>query len=420
LSCILDYIFGLYILQGLLLACIMLVVKKILITLSVLLVLVLATAGIVLYGRGYIFSFNNGVADLAGTGLLVATSNPDGAQVFVNGHLTTATNNTINLQPGSYNVRIFKEGYFPWEKNLIIEKGVVAKAEALLFPTAPKLESITNIGVNDPVMDPSRTKIAYAVSSQAVRKNGVYVLDMTSRPILTLQNSSSQIADDTTALFSKAKLSWAPDGSNLLASISAQNAVSSYLLGANTFNQSPSDITEILQSVNTNWKKLKSEKDKSMVDALPSKTKKIVAENFNVIAWSPDETKVLYQASESATLPIIITPRLIGSNSTSEKRKIEKDSIYVYDIKEDRNYKILGREETQVALTWFPDSKHLIYVHDQKVEIMEYDAKNITKVYAGPFLDSYVFPWPDGSKIIILTNLGNSDTSPNLYTISLK
>ena len=69
---------------------------------------------------------------------------------------------------------------------------------------------------------------------------------------------------------------------------------------------------------------------------------------------------------------------------------------------------------------WLPDSEHLIYVHDKNINIMEFDAANDTKIYAGPFLDKYVFPWPDSSKIVILTNLGNTNTPPNLYTISLK
>ena len=399
----------------------MLLMKKVLIAVSILAVLILATVAITLYGRGYRFSFSNGRADLSGTGLLVATSNPDGAQVFVNGHLTTATDNTINLQPGSYEVRIFKDGYFPWEKNLIIEKGVVVKAEALLFPTAPKLESITNIGVNNPVLDPSRTKIAYTVTSQAVRKNGVYVLDMTSRPILTLQSSSSQIADDTVSLFSKAILSWSPDGESLIASISAQGFTANYFLAAGSFNQSPSDVTETLTSVNSSWDKLKADRDKSLADGLSAKLRKTVSDNFNIMSWSADETKILYQASSSATLPIIRIPRLIGVNSTLEERNLEKDGIYVYDIKEDRNYKIHApTDKDQIFLTWFPDSKHLIYLHDKKIDIMEYDGANVTKIFAGPFTDSFVFSWSDNSRIVILTNLGNSDTFSNLYTISLK
>ena len=69
---------------------------------------------------------------------------------------------------------------------------------------------------------------------------------------------------------------------------------------------------------------------------------------------------------------------------------------------------------------WLSDSKHIIYVEKGKINIMDYDGINMTTVYAGPFIDHYVFPWPDGSKIVILTNLGNANTSPNLYTIGLK
>ena len=107
-------------------------------------------------------------------------------------------------------------------------------------------------------------------------------------------------------------------------------------------------------------------------------------------------------------------------------RNIKKDEIYVYDIKEDRNYKILDllpkkqEENSPLSIKWYPDSKHLVYVHDQKIDMMEYDAMNPTTVYAGPFVDDYVFPWPDATKLVILTNLGNPSIAPNLYTIGLK
>ena len=86
------------------------------------------------FWRGYSLNLNGSGPILSGTGLLVATSSPDGAQVFINGHLTTATDNTINLAPGDYDVKIFKEGYFPWEKKITVKKEVVSKADALLIP----------------------------------------------------------------------------------------------------------------------------------------------------------------------------------------------------------------------------------------------------------------------------------------------
>lgn len=385
--------------------------------------MVLGTIGVILYGMGYRFNLNKGTPAVSGTGLLVATSVPDGAQVFINDHLTTATDNTINLEPGEYNVKIFKDGYFPWQKKIIVKKEVVSKADALLLPNAPKLESITNIGVSNAVIDPTKSKLAYTVASQSALKNGIYVLDMTLRPILTLQSASTQIATDTISRFSQSTLKWSPDSKQILSSLDLPR--SDFLLSTSSLNSNPQDVTATLLSVNTAWKKLKDEKQIAFTNSLPRKLRPIVSEYFNVLEWSDDETKVLYTASISGTLPKIITPPLIGVDSTPEQREIERDAVYVYDIKEDRNYKIMDNilvkdEDSNLPLRWFPDSKHLIYVHNGKIDIMEYNAGNQTTIYAGPFVDNFVFPWPDASKIVILTNLGNPANNPNLYTISLK
>ena len=401
--------------------------KKLIIPFLIVLFLTIATIIVVLLGKGYGLSLNgNGGPILSGTGLLVATSSPDGAQVIINGHLTTATDNTINLAPGDYNVKIFKEGYFPWEKKITIKKEVVSKADALLFPTAPQLSSITNVGVLNPVIDPSLTKIAYTVASQSAVKNGIYVLDMSVRPILTLQNASSQIAQDVTNSFSLSTFTWSPDSAQLLAVITKQNTLTKYLLQANTLNQTPQDVTETIISVNNTWQNIKADKDTAQLNSLPKALRTVVSVNFNILQWSSDETKILYQASESATLPLIINPALIGTNSTPQTREIKKGEVYVYDIKEDRNYLILSSlptpttENGELPILWYPDSKHLVYVHDGRIDMMEYDAQNQTTVYAGPFMDSYVFPWPDATKLVILTNLGNPNIAPNLYTIGLK
>lgn len=407
--------------------------KQLAITAGVFLFLMVGTLVVIFYGMGYRFGLDKGKPAFSGTGLLVATSSPDGAEVLINGHLTTATNNTINLFPGEYDVKIFKEGYFPWQKKMKIQKEVVAKADALLLPTTPALEGITSSGVEDIAVDPSFTRIAYTVASQsASKKNGIYVLDMSAKPILTLRSASTQIADDTSDRFSKAKLSWSPDGQQVLATIPsplgiAEQNPTTYLLSANSLNQNPKDVTATLQSLMSEWEKDKAEKEKSRIDSFDDKLSKVIRDDFKILGWAADDTKILYLASRSADLPIIVTPRLIGTNPTPEERSIIKDSVYVYDIKEDKNYKLnIGNSALDIVnsqnkvLSWYPDSKHLIYVNDKKVNIMDYDGTNMTTVYAGPFVDNYVFPWPNGSKVVILTNLGNQGLPPNLYTIGLK
>ena len=239
--------------------------KPFLISLAIFALLIIGTILITLYGRGYRFQFLNGKAQISGTGLLVTSSIPIGAEVFINNHLTTATDNTINLSPGKYTVKIFKEGYFPWEKKIIIQKEVVAAADALLFPTAPKLENITASGIDTPTIDPSSTQIAYTTASQqSVRKNGIYVLDMAPRSLLTLQ-SSTQIADETIDNFSKSHLSWTPDGKQIIATVSAsiRGVPTTYLLKADSFNDSPQDITEIIGNLDAQWTKEKQEKEKA-------------------------------------------------------------------------------------------------------------------------------------------------------------
>lgn len=403
--------------------------KRLILSLFILLLLGLATVVVVLFGKGYRFTRGQEGIELSGTGLLVAKSKPDGAGIFVNNHLTSATDNTINLSEGEYNIKIVKQGYFPWEKKIKIQKEVVSMADALLFSTTPKLEGITEIGVENPVIDYTRSQIAFTVASDSARKNGVYVLDISQKPILTLQNPTSQIADDTLANFSKSKLSWSPDGKQLLATISATlTGQSTFILDAKSFNQNPKDVTQTLGEINAIWEKQLSDMEKSQTFGLNPKLKNMIAENFKINSWSEDETKILYSASESATLPPIIIPPLIGTNPTKEERSIEKDNIYVYDIKEDKNFKILDSitnleltaYNLQSRLTWFPDSKHLIFVNNREIIIMDYDGLNKTVIYAGPFMDNYVFPWPDGSKLVIVTNLGNQNLPPNLYTIGLK
>jgi len=68
---------------------------------------------------------------------------------------------------------------------------------------------------------------------------------------------------------------------------------------------------------------------------------------------------------------------------------------------------------------WFTDSKHILFANDGHIKIMEYDASNNTTLYSGPFENDFVYPWPDGSKLVILTSF-SPDSPSNLYAVELK
>jgi Tol biopolymer transport system component len=264
---------------------------------------------------------------------------------------------------------------------------------------------------------------------------------MTARtvPILQGQSSSSQIADDTVDKFSEARLSWSPDSKQIIASVSAVPAAPNtnpgttessgeaapvpatyYLLKTDGLNDAPQDITATISETIDLWNTQLADREKSRLKSLKPKVADFSKKYFKVISWSPDDKKILYQASESAEMPVFLKPRRIGNNLLYERRDLKKGAIYVYDTTEDINTRVVDTIETEPTFTWFPDSEHLIYVHDKKIQLVDTDGANLTTIYAGPFLGNFVFPWPDGSKLVILTNLGNISASPTLYTIGLK
>jgi hypothetical protein len=89
------------------------------------------------YARGYRLNIplltSKGIIKFQPNGILVIKSEPDGASVYIDRELKTATNATISLSPGTYDVEVRKDGYFSWYKRLTIEKEVVTQASVSLL-----------------------------------------------------------------------------------------------------------------------------------------------------------------------------------------------------------------------------------------------------------------------------------------------
>lgn len=376
----------------------------------------LGAVAAILYATGYRLEFGGdgtgNIKFVEGTGLVVVTSHPDGARVFVDGKLRTATNNTIDLLPGEYLVEITKDGYIPWKKKIIVKKSLVSEAGARLIPSAPKLEAVTTIGVSNVIMDASSSLLAYTVASASAEKNGIYVFNMNSGPLVFLGASGTQIISDLLDNFSSAQLSFSPDGRQLLAKLPK----SYYLLTTSGLNNAPQDVTSTLDLVKDDWAIQQAEADKKLLDSLPRALRTPAKTYFKDMKPSPDNNKILYTASQSATLEPIIKPPIPSVNSTPDQRTIVAGKVYVYDIKEDKNYMVGDSSNNYL---WHADSRHLVYAQDKKVNILEYDGGNQTTVFNGDFVDEAIFPWPNGSGVAIVYRL--SASAPyNIYRIGLQ
>jgi len=401
--------------------------KRVIIFLGVLIFVPLASYFAIRFARGE--RLNPQTGTLTSTGLLVAASVPEGASVFVDGKLKTATDDTINLAPGEYEVEIKKDGFHSWQKHLRIEKELVTKTDVYLFSSFPSLKSLTRTGAADPVISPDSQKIVFSVATASAGKRGLWLLDISGR-VLGLSHEPRQIIESAPRGrdFSQGTCQWSPDSKEIIVALEEEN----FLLSADKLNDPIElvDITPNLDFILAQWEKEKTLRQEEQISKLPNKLLEAVEGSIDNIAFSPDEKMIFYTATASATIPQNIKTPLPATNSQPEERQIKPGKIYVYDLTEDKNFFIMDEEKpsaishqssatTPKALSWFPTSRHLFFVRENKVTIFEYDNTNWVDVYTGAFENGFAFPFPSADNILILASLGENQP-PNLYAVSLR
>lgn len=403
------------------------------------------------------------------SGLLSANSFPPGAQVFINDRLTTATDDTIYLEPGEYQVKIIKDGYSPWEKALTIKEELVTQTNAQLFPAAPSIVPLTFTGAENLLPSPDGRKIVYYTASASAQvKNGLYLLELSDN-LVPFQKSSRQIAQDVPSLnLAEAKLIWSPDSTQLMLLTDTKEMVVDINQKADLASEP--DITFKRKQVLSMWEEDMYLRDRQYLAEFPEEVIQIATQSAKNAYISPDKKRLMYTATNSATLPDNLVPPIPSTNTQEENRVLEPGIIYIYDREEDKNFQValeIGEEvkfpkklladdlflknpleyesspsafqELQATnsaetafkfnsyhsslyintLQWFADSKHLMFSNKGKIQIMEYDGANLTTIYSGPFTEKFLYPWPDGSRLVILTSF-SPDSPKNLYAIELK
>lgn len=365
------------------------------------------------YARGY--RLNLKTLKFEPNGILVIKSEPDGASVYINGSFKTATNATISLPPGVYDIEVKRDGYFKWYKRLTIEKEIVTFASVSLFRNAPSLAPLTFFGAENPVASDDGSKIVFTVPpsvNAGPDKIGIYTMDTFSLP-LGFTNEPKRIVDGD---HSNSTYQFSPDNRQIL--LNTSKGV--YLIDSGSFTTQAQmvNVSPQKEAILKKWQSERETRNLSLIKNLPIPVADLLTHKTSNFKFSPDQNMILYQASESANLPNNLIPPLPGSSTQKEERNIQKGNTYVYDIKEDRNFFISNQENPTIR--WLTTSKHLMSVETGKVEIMDYDGTNRVAVYSGSFESPYAFPYNNAAKILILTNLGGNSAVPNLYTLTIK
>ena len=394
------------------------------------LVLIGLIAGAAIYlAKGYRYQSDTGT--FSGTGIISVSSVPDQASVYLDGHLTTATDDNItSLPPKNYKVRIVKEGYIPWEKDIDVKQGLVSEIKATLYRSIPTIYPITYSGVDYAVLSPDSLKLMYIIPNglegglAAERKSGIWVWVMSSQGGLGLGGGEvqRQIVQSNGEDYTNAKYRWSPDSSQIFVDLPDRKL----LLDINRLNDVPRDITANYQATLKSWDTTEAQTRLTKLAQIENNDLRKTASDSAVLKWSPDETKILY-SDEEGNFKI---------NDLSLDKKFELPKASSYSFLPDSKHLVMverdlgdmgnqGDRGNQGVVSPKPSPSGSLTIKEQfaqtRISIIEIDGTNKAEIYYGSVEPNVVVAWPDNSRLVVISSLPTQTASqPNLYGINLK
>ena len=427
---------------------------------------------VVMYARGYRLNLAQGT--ITSTGILSISSNPKPASIYINGELGGATDSNISLPYGIYNIEVRKEGYSSWSKQVALKGEIVMSLNAKLFLKNPALTPLTNIGVTRAIPVGNSDRLIVVTKTGNIEKDGVYLFAPSYQPVaifpplkmLLLGNllpkeydiTSLDLVFNPTYEQAVATFYEKEDDDLTVTKKSPPQTIRrsvSYLLNLDTQNTNLFDLQSTKEAVISKWNIEKYNENNKLVETLPKKLQPLASTNMLILSMSPDDKKILYVAKSNVGIPPILSSPLIGTNQTKEIRDIVEGKIYVYDIREDKNYelslsnipelsqslkakppsedllnfeiefsKYLSNYYDYVSqlrniITWLPTSDYLVLKEDKQLAVLSYDGSHKEIVYAGPFEKEYFGVNADSDLMTIINLNPQNNDSGDLYAINL-
>ncbi len=367
---------------------------------------------IVLYAKGYRLNLTS--KKLEPTGIIAVSAFPKASSVYVNGELVGATDINLTLQPGEWLVEVKKEGYTSWQKRVNLKEGVVVSLSARLYPKNPSLKPLTSIGVAKAVGVDNLDKVLLFIK-KGEKKDGVYLFENSKGPIISrgkprelfLFSEYTQGEVDLEAL----DPIFSPDFKQFILELEGRR----YLFPLSPSQEEVLDITSSYKELIAAWEKERRKQELDILRSFSEDFEKIASSSFEIISFSPDETKLLYRPKKNLRLPEFLKKPLSGVNPAKQTRQLEKGRLYVYDRKEDRNYLINIKSESEPI--WYIDSKRLVFVKDSSIVVVDYDGENERVVYSGPFEKEFLAVTSDGNLLILLNLNKKLNPYPDIYEL---
>lgn len=117
-----------------------------------------------------------------------------------------------NLLPKTYNIKIVKENYHVWEKNLVVLPGLITHAQPLLLPSNPKINQIfSNANVSLWSLDDKSKKIFFVKNNGGKISLNIYDFSkktLNTKPLANLIYQTKEIS----SVPQDSRINSAPDG----------------------------------------------------------------------------------------------------------------------------------------------------------------------------------------------------------------
>ncbi len=385
-------------------------------------IFILVLMGIIAYARGYRFNIDE--RTISSTGILSVTSDPKPASVFLDKELVGATDENLTLPYGQYTIEVRKEGYTSWRKNISLKGEIVMSLNAILFSKNPSLTPLTNLGVNVVLPIENTDKLVLVSQTGDAEKDGIYLFEPSNRPAvifppLKLLLTAALLPIDVDMVTATAD--FAPNHrQSILTFIREDETTISYLIALDQENTELVDVTSSRDNIVAAWQEEKETEIVKIIETLPPELEKIASDSFRIIALSPDEKKVMYIAQEDATLPLVIDPPLIGANQTPEERSVQAGTMYIYDKKEDKNFRLPIDPLNQATVIWYPTSDYVAVQEDNNIVMIQYDGSNKEIVYAGPYDPAFFGISPDWNLIVVINLNPKLNKYGDLYSVGIR
>lgn len=178
------------------------IIKRLVIIIVLTAIFVASSVVAILLAQGRQLGDNGTVVQ---TGILRINSIPKEIEAYVNGEKVNLSDNKVEwLQPGKVNLKLVREGYEDWEKEVLIEGGVVKDIYAQLYPKELNFTQIISNNIDKVFYSDDFEYIFYSVkSSKNTNDIGFWKYKITPNFINLTENKPTKFLDLTLDFYNK-------------------------------------------------------------------------------------------------------------------------------------------------------------------------------------------------------------------------